>query len=68
MQVAYAGHPLYYYQADTSSDDTYGQELDQFGAGWYALTPTGDKAENHSTDKSNGSGSDSSGGSGGGYG
>jgi predicted lipoprotein with Yx(FWY)xxD motif len=45
MQVAYAGHPLYYYQGDTSGDDTYGQEKDQFGAAWYAVTPSGDKAE-----------------------
>lgn len=44
-QVAYNGHPLYYYQADTDSSDAYGQDLDQFGAGWYALTPAGDQAE-----------------------
>jgi predicted lipoprotein with Yx(FWY)xxD motif len=51
MQVAYAGHPLYYYQGDTSSDDTYGQEKDQFGAEWYAITATGDDA--HAASSSN---------------
>jgi predicted lipoprotein with Yx(FWY)xxD motif len=56
MQVAYAGHPLYYYQGDTSSDDAYGQELDQFGAEWYAITPTGEDAHSHS-DMSHGGGS-----------
>lgn len=44
-QVVYNGHPLYYYQADTDSEDVYGQDIDQFGAGWYALTPGGDAAE-----------------------
>lgn len=44
-QVVYNGHPLYYYQADTSTSDTYGQEQNQFGAEWYALTPTGNQAE-----------------------
>lgn len=40
-QVVYQGHPLYYYQGDTSSGDTNGQELDQFGAEWYVLTASG---------------------------
>lgn len=44
-QVVYQGHPLYYYQGDTHSGDTNGQELDQFGAEWYALTPSGDPAQ-----------------------
>lgn len=44
-QVVYNGHPLYYYQADGGAEDAYGQEKDQFGAEWYALTPTGDKAQ-----------------------
>jgi predicted lipoprotein with Yx(FWY)xxD motif len=65
MQVAYAGHPLYYYQADSSSDDAYGQELDQFGAEWYAVTASGGTAEASS---SNSYGNGGSSGSGGGYG
>jgi predicted lipoprotein with Yx(FWY)xxD motif len=44
-QVVYAGHPLYYYQGDTSRADTNGQEKDQFGAEWYTLRPSGQKAE-----------------------
>ena len=44
-QVVYAGHPLYYYQGDTSPRDTNGQEKDQFGAHWYTLHPSGRKAE-----------------------
>lgn len=44
-QVAYAGHPLYYYQADTEAGDAYGENLDQFGAEWYALSPAGQQVE-----------------------
>jgi predicted lipoprotein with Yx(FWY)xxD motif len=44
-QVAYAGHPLYYYQADTEKGDAYGEGLDQFGAEWYALSPSGQQVE-----------------------
>jgi predicted lipoprotein with Yx(FWY)xxD motif len=44
-QVVYAGHPLYYYQGDRDPEDTYGQEKDQFGAEWYTLRPSGQKAE-----------------------
>lgn len=45
MQVVYAGHPLYYYQGDSDPKDTNGQEKDQFGARWYTLRPSGQKAE-----------------------
>jgi predicted lipoprotein with Yx(FWY)xxD motif len=44
-QIAYNGHPLYYYQADTDPEDAYGQDIEQFGAEWYAVTPSGSKAE-----------------------
>jgi|SRR5215471_10998213 len=44
-QIVYAGHPLYYYQGDTDPKDTNGQEKDQFGAHWYTLHPSGQKAE-----------------------
>ncbi|HSD80798.1 MAG TPA: hypothetical protein VLB47_09055 [Solirubrobacteraceae bacterium] len=40
-QVTYAGHPLYYYAADQHPGDTTGQALDQFGAPWFALAPSG---------------------------
>lgn len=44
-QVVYNGHPLYYYQADTDSEDVYGQMQDQFGGWWYAVAPTGKTVE-----------------------
>jgi predicted lipoprotein with Yx(FWY)xxD motif len=40
-QVTYNGHPLYYYQADTDSDDAYGQGVDQFGAPWFVQSASG---------------------------
>ncbi len=42
-QLAYAGHPLYYYAGDTKAGATGGQGLDQFGAPWYVVTPNGTK-------------------------
>lgn len=41
-QVAYNGHPLYFYAGDAQPGDTNGNNLDQFGAEWYALTAAGD--------------------------
>ena len=40
-QVAYNGHPLYYYVGDHSPGQTTGQGLNQFGALWYVLSPAG---------------------------
>jgi hypothetical protein len=37
--------------------DAYGQEQDQFGAGWYALTPAGSQAANSMQKGGNGHGS-----------
>jgi predicted lipoprotein with Yx(FWY)xxD motif len=45
LQVVYAGHPLYYYAGDTKAGQTKGQGLDQFGAEWYTLAPSGAKWE-----------------------
>ena len=45
VQVVYAGHPLYYYAGDTKAGQTNGQGLDQFGAEWYTLAPSGAKWE-----------------------
>jgi predicted lipoprotein with Yx(FWY)xxD motif len=42
-QVTYRGHPLYYYAGDNGPGDTAGQGLDQFGAKWYVVAPSGDK-------------------------
>jgi predicted lipoprotein with Yx(FWY)xxD motif len=44
-QVTYNGHPLYYYAGDQKAGDTNGQNLDQFGAEWYVLSPAGKKIE-----------------------
>jgi predicted lipoprotein with Yx(FWY)xxD motif len=42
-QVTYNGHPLYLYIGDQNSGDTNGQNVDAFGAKWYALSPAGDR-------------------------
>jgi len=44
-QVTYAGHPLYTYEADTKPGDAKGNDIDSFGAEWYALQPSGQEAE-----------------------
>jgi len=43
-QVTYAGHPLYTYTADTKPGDAKGNDIDSFGAEWYALQPSGEEA------------------------
>ena len=40
-QVAYNGHPLYYYVGDQGAGQANGQGLKQFGALWYVLSPAG---------------------------
>ncbi|GAA2133755.1 COG4315 family predicted lipoprotein [Actinomadura napierensis] len=45
-QVTYGGHPLYYYAPDgTAKGSAKGQGLNQFGAGWYVVSPAGKKVE-----------------------
>jgi predicted lipoprotein with Yx(FWY)xxD motif len=44
-QVTYAGHPLYRFVQDTRPGQTSGQDLHDFGAGWYVLSPTGRKVD-----------------------
>lgn len=44
-QATYKGHPLYLYAGDSASGQTNGQGLDQFGAEWYVLAPSGQKVE-----------------------
>jgi predicted lipoprotein with Yx(FWY)xxD motif len=48
-QVTYNGHPLYFYDGDSQPGDTNGNNLDLYGAEWYALTPQGENAEGTST-------------------
>lgn len=65
MQVTYHGHPLYYYAADASTPDmARGEDIEQFGAGWYLVSAHGRPDESGSDSGSN-SGSN---GGGGGYG
>jgi predicted lipoprotein with Yx(FWY)xxD motif len=45
-QIAYNGHPLYYYVGDAKRGDTTGQGLNQFGAPWYVVSPSGSKIDN----------------------
>jgi predicted lipoprotein with Yx(FWY)xxD motif len=59
-QVVFDGHPLYLYAGDKMPGDATGNELDEFGAEWYALQPSGQNAEGET-----GGGSSSGGGSGG---
>ena len=40
-QVTYNGHPLYYYVGDHKPGSVSGQRLNQFGALWYVLSPSG---------------------------
>lgn len=40
-QLAYAGHPLYYYAPDSTVGDTKGQGSNSFGARWWELSSTG---------------------------
>ena len=44
-EVTYAGHPLYTYAGDQKPGDVQGQGLDQFGAEWYVLAPSGHKID-----------------------
>jgi predicted lipoprotein with Yx(FWY)xxD motif len=45
-QVTYNGHPLYYYVSDGNQQGSIaGEGLDQFGAKWYLLSPTGTTVE-----------------------
>jgi predicted lipoprotein with Yx(FWY)xxD motif len=44
-QVTYAGHPLYRYVGDHKAGDAKGQGLNQFGAKWYVLAPSGRKID-----------------------
>ena len=46
MIVTYGGHPLYTFAGDAGPGATKGEGLDQFGAKWYVLAPSGDKIDN----------------------
>lgn len=44
-QVTYNGWPLYTYVGDQSPGEANGNDIDQFGAEWYALQPNGQEPE-----------------------
>src|SRR5439155_14354126 len=45
LQVTYNHHPLYTFVKDTRKGQTNGEELDVFGAEWYAVSAAGAKVE-----------------------
>jgi len=45
VQVTYNGWPLYTYVADQAPGEANGNDVDQFGAEWYALKPNGEEPE-----------------------
>jgi predicted lipoprotein with Yx(FWY)xxD motif len=45
LQVTYNHHPLYTFVKDTKKGQANGEELDVFGAEWYAVTAGGAKVE-----------------------
>jgi predicted lipoprotein with Yx(FWY)xxD motif len=42
-QVTYAGHPLYYFAGDSGAGQTSGQGVNEFGALWWLVAPSGQK-------------------------
>jgi predicted lipoprotein with Yx(FWY)xxD motif len=50
QQVTYHHHPLYTFAKDTNKGQTNGEELDAFGAAWYAISPAGAKVDKANDD------------------
>ena len=70
-QVVYAGHPLYYFKLDTTAGDTKGEGVNNFGAKWWLVAPSGQPITNSgsgSSSSSSPSSSSSSSGGGGSWG
>jgi predicted lipoprotein with Yx(FWY)xxD motif len=45
LQVTYNRHPLYTFKLDTKPGQTNGEDLNDFGGVWEALSPAGKKIE-----------------------
>jgi predicted lipoprotein with Yx(FWY)xxD motif len=45
LQVTYNHHPLYTFVKDTRKGQTVGENVNAFGADWYAVSPAGAKVE-----------------------
>jgi predicted lipoprotein with Yx(FWY)xxD motif len=43
LQITYRGHPLYRFSGDTGAGMTSGEGLTDFGGGWWAVSPSGNK-------------------------
>jgi predicted lipoprotein with Yx(FWY)xxD motif len=43
LQVTYRGHPLYRFSGDRAAGQTSGEGLTDFGGGWWAVSPAGNK-------------------------
>ena len=67
LQVTYNHHPLYTFVKDTRKGQTSGEELNVFGAEWYAVSAAGAKVERPDATSSDGGGYPASGGYGAGY-
>src|SRR6185437_13880683 len=66
-QVTYDGHPLYYFTGDTGPGTDKGQGLDNFGAKWWLVAPTGSTITTAVTIGGAGATSSPTSGGGGGY-
>lgn len=49
LQVTYNHHPLYTFLKDKRKGQTTGEDVDAFGAEWYAVSPGGAKVEKHNS-------------------
>jgi len=68
LQVTYNHHPLYTFTKDKRKGDTNGEELNVFGAKWYAVSAAGAKVASTTSSTSGGGGGYGNGyGYGGGY-
>lgn len=56
-QVAYHGHPLYYFKGDSAAGQTNGQGINGFGANWYVVSPAGARITQAASVSTGGSGS-----------
>ena len=56
--MTYNHHPLYTFVKDTKKGQTNGEELDAFGAEWYAVSTDGTKVEKNDTSTGGSRGSD----------